>query len=280
MAFSDNVNASGEKNYFWDLQCLDIVASTNDIVRDAARKGAPEGMCVAALQQTGGYGRQSRVWSSPKGGLYVSFLVRPQLPLAQRSSLSLVASLTVRNTLNRVFRIEDMRIKWPNDVMCNGTKVAGINLELVGNDALVIGIGINVFHPCNAPVSSEKYKFGFVSELDQTGRFAGVDTKVAPDGLTEEQRLCIVDVLIALLKEFEADYLCWSMRGFEVFRDDYVKQMTSVGRDLVMEGVDGTLMAAGQGVGVDSEGRLLLRDMEGVVRPIVAGEIHIVNRAY
>lgn len=93
------------------------VTSTNDLVKRAIDAGAPEGEAVCARVQTAGYGRQGRSWSSPAGGLYLSVLLRPDVPPAQLPTLSLVVGIAVRRALIRLTGSDDIQLKWPNDVV-------------------------------------------------------------------------------------------------------------------------------------------------------------------
>lgn len=118
--------------------------STNATLLERARDGAPESLWVRADSQTGGRGRQGRVWHSPPGNLYASTLVslRPADPPAP--TLALVAAIAVYEAIvQRLPNPEALRIKWPNDLLVDGAKLAGILLERAG-DAVVIGIGINL----------------------------------------------------------------------------------------------------------------------------------------
>ena len=87
---------------FWDLHAYACVRSTNELVKEALRRGVPEGYCATALEQEGGYGRQGRVWASPLGGVYTSFALRPNVLPQMLPTLSLVASLAVADALERV----------------------------------------------------------------------------------------------------------------------------------------------------------------------------------
>lgn len=127
---------------------LDSVASTNDVARDMAASGSPEGTCVLAREQTAGRGRQGRTWASPPGkGLYVSVILRPTIRAAQSPVLTLAAAVAVAETLKLDFEVT-ADIKWPNDVMASGRKICGILVEsAIERDRVqyaVMGIGLNV----------------------------------------------------------------------------------------------------------------------------------------
>lgn len=126
----------------------DSVSSTNDVARELATSGAPEGLCVIAREQTAGRGRQGRSWSSPPGeGLYLSLVLRPQIRAADSAIVTLAAAVAVAETLKLDFEVP-ADIKWPNDVLASGRKICGILVEsAIQNDQLqyaVMGIGVNI----------------------------------------------------------------------------------------------------------------------------------------
>ena len=102
------------------VRCYDEVGSTNELVKHAIEGGEPEGLAVAARVQTAGYGRQGRAWASPAGGMYLSLLLRPDVPLVQLPTLSLVVGMAVRRAVASFVpedAAERVLIKWPNDVV-------------------------------------------------------------------------------------------------------------------------------------------------------------------
>jgi BirA family transcriptional regulator, biotin operon repressor / biotin---[acetyl-CoA-carboxylase] ligase len=128
-----------------DVRVFDRVASTNDVLKEAARQGAPEGTVALAHVQTAGRGRHGRPWVSPPGNLFLSILLRPAdgsllslLPLA--AGVALAEALDAQGV--------PCRLKWPNDVLASGAKLAGIlseaSSDASGVDSVVIGIGANV----------------------------------------------------------------------------------------------------------------------------------------
>ena len=128
------------------LIALDSVGSTNEEAKSRARAGAEDGTIVWAREQTAGRGRDGRSWASPRGNLYFSLILRPDCAPAQAAQISFVAPPLMH-----------IQYKWPNDVLLDGAKVAGILLETesAGADALawlVVGVGINLAsHPDNTP---------------------------------------------------------------------------------------------------------------------------------
>jgi BirA family biotin operon repressor/biotin-[acetyl-CoA-carboxylase] ligase len=138
------LRAALSRSPFWrDIQVLPSVASTNDVVTAAARAGEPEGLVVVAEVQTGGRGRLDRSWvSPPRAGLTFSVLLRPDVSVAQRAVVPLLAGVAVARALRAHVDV-DAWLKWPNDVLVNGRKVAGLLAEVAG-DGVAVGIGLNV----------------------------------------------------------------------------------------------------------------------------------------
>jgi BirA family biotin operon repressor/biotin-[acetyl-CoA-carboxylase] ligase len=117
--------------------------STNDDVAAHARGGAAEGLWLRADRQTGGKGRQGRAWVSPPGNLYASTLVRLQSGDPPAPGLALVAAVALHEVVAPL--APHVRIKWPNDLMADGAKLAGMLLEREG-EAVVLGFGVNLAH--------------------------------------------------------------------------------------------------------------------------------------
>ena len=131
------------------------VESTNDVAREWALAGAPSGALVVAARQTRGRGRRERRWLSPAGGLYTSFVLRPEGPPTQAPVLAMIGALAAYRALVKV-GVNELRIKWPNDVLCGGRKIGGVLIEpRVGGDRIefvVMGIGVNVARlPADCP---------------------------------------------------------------------------------------------------------------------------------
>ncbi len=126
---------------------FDSLSSTNTEAARQATVGAPEGLCVVAREQTGGRGRQGRVWASPPdAGLYFSIVLRPRLTMEKWPLLSLVAAIAASDALREACGI-DSDIKWPNDIHAEGRKLCGILAETIETSqsrAAILGIGINL----------------------------------------------------------------------------------------------------------------------------------------
>ena len=123
------------------------VSSTMDTAKELVRKNCPDFTVVIAGRQTKGRGRLKRQWLSDDGGLYFTMVLRPEIPVVMSSRVNFLASLTLAGVLRELFRI-DAAVKWPNDILVDGHKIAGMLSELEAETDRVffisIGIGINV----------------------------------------------------------------------------------------------------------------------------------------
>jgi BirA family biotin operon repressor/biotin-[acetyl-CoA-carboxylase] ligase len=129
------------------MHYLEEADSTMDIARDLARKGCPDFSVVIAGQQKKGRGRLKRTWLSAPGGLYFTMVLRPRIPAVFSTRVNFAASMILARTLRRMFAVEAM-VKWPNDILIDDLKLAGMLSEMEAEGEMVsfinIGLGINV----------------------------------------------------------------------------------------------------------------------------------------
>ena len=180
-----------------DLPQVRIVAttgSTNDDARELARAGAPQGTAVAARAQSGGRGRRGHAWASPEGGLYLSVVLRPGVGPQHFVGLPAVCALGALRAVREATRLgARVGIKWPNDLVIDNRKLAGLLVEAgagEGGPFAVLGIGINLARPGEAPratgpAASEGASGGTAVDagsvaLGEAAGDAGADTVVAP----------------------------------------------------------------------------------------------------
>lgn len=133
------------------LRAYDALPSTNDEARRlVVEDDAGDGTLVWALEQTAGRGRRGRSWASPRGNLYVTAVLRPESSIAEAAQLGFAAALALVDALGHLMPpLTEVRLKWPNDVLINDRKAAGILLEtVVASDgtfqALLLGVGVNI----------------------------------------------------------------------------------------------------------------------------------------
>lgn len=215
-----------------------------------AEQGVSEGMWLRAGRQTGGRGRMGRSWESPDGNLYCSTLVRLRDGDPLPHTLALVAANAV-HALVAPLCAGQARIKWPNDVLVEGAKIAGILLERAG-DAVVIGVGVNVAgHPegLDRPVTS-------LAAQGSPGADAGT--------------------LLERLTELFAHWLgLWRAQGLEPVRTHWLLNAHPAGTPMRVVEPDGG-MVEGNFDTLDRHGMLILRLANGDTRAIHAGDILLI----
>ena len=238
------------------LIALDSVDSTNEEAKRRARAGAEDGTLIWAREQTAGKGRGGRVWSSPPGNLYLSMVLRPDCSPAEAAQLSFVVALGLGDAVGSVAPpMVEVRYKWPNDVLFNDRKGAGILLESQlaadgGLDWLVLGCGVNVQHypPEATPAATSL-------------RFEG-----APASLDE----------VAMLEAFGRHFLGWVNRwleeGFAPIRERWLTHAKGLGETIEVRLPKETL--SGRFADLDAGGALLLELENGQRRQIAAGEVY------
>ena len=136
----------------WRLAVHDVLSSTSDLCRELAGQGEPEGLAVLALRQTKGRGSRGRAWDSPAGNLHLSVLLRPGEWARSAGQWSLLSGVALWQTVaDLVPSAAALRLKWPNDLLLDGRKLAGILIDSSADasgrlDWLVVGIGVNLAH--------------------------------------------------------------------------------------------------------------------------------------
>jgi BirA family transcriptional regulator, biotin operon repressor / biotin---[acetyl-CoA-carboxylase] ligase len=247
--------AAGSGAMWTDIRVVAETASTNQDVLKLAGDGASEGLVIAAESQTAGRGRQGRSWQTrPAAALTFSVLLRPQsVPHAARGWVPLLAGVATARALRRVAAV-DARLKWPNDVLLGGGKLAGILAEQSG-DAIVVGIGINVLgRDHDLPTAT-------ATSLERGGA-----------GLTDRTEL-----LAEILRQLEHWYLRWRETASgdadeSGLRQEYLSLCATLGR-LVRVQLPGDQMLTGTAVDVDGAGQLLIRRDGGDVVAVTAGDV-------
>jgi BirA family biotin operon repressor/biotin-[acetyl-CoA-carboxylase] ligase len=238
---------------------FDSVASTNDVARELAASGAPEGICVLAREQTAGRGRQGRTWASPLGeGLYLSVILRPTIRAAQSPVLTLAAAVAVAETLELDFQVP-ADIKWPNDVMASGRKICGILVEsAIERDRLqyaVMGIGLNV---AQRAFPDEISRFA-TSLLIETGR------SISPD-----------DIVNPLLERLTAWYEVAVNEPAEVLARWEERSSYAQGCAVRVESSDWSIDGVTRGL--TNTGALRVELANGEVREVFSGEVSLRGR--
>ena len=255
---------TGPGRLWRDVTVLAETGSTNSDLLAAARAGAAEGTVLAAEVQTAGRGRLDRRWiCPPRAALSFSALLRPDgVPAVARGWIPLLAGVAVAAGLRAQAGL-DARLKWPNDVLVGGAKIAGILAEQAG-DAIVLGIGINV--------TTRR------DELPVPHATSVVLAGAAPD---REQ------LLVAVLGELETWYRRWVAAvaaapgelggpagGPAGLRAEYLRLSATVGKQVRVSMPGGKLLT-GRAGDVDGTGRLVVETASGQVLVSAGDVVHV-----
>ncbi|WP_296127835.1 biotin--[acetyl-CoA-carboxylase] ligase [uncultured Senegalimassilia sp.] len=284
------------------VQSFETVTSTNDLIKRAIEEGEPEGLAVRGLRQTAGYGRQGRAWESPIGGMYQSFLLRPEVPPAQLPTLSLLVGLAVRRAVAvLVPELEDrVQVKWPNDIVVAEAPASLDEAASAVGEGSACGEGSSAL--CDAAPGDDsrpRHPFhklcGISTEMHARALCVGVGVNVArpadiasvPAGKNipvylDELGFCegpvedrINAVADALCDQLAIVYPLWCEQGFEPFQAEFDACSALSGRFVRMEDLSGNVLAAGTVTRVAPDGRLVLRTPEGAEVFASSGEAHI-----
>lgn len=233
------------------ILAVDATGSTNADMMTLALAGEPEGTWLRAERQEAGRGRQGRAWDSPPGNLYASTLVRARETDPQPATLAMVAAVALDQVLGHWLGDRRAMIKWPNDLLVDGAKIAGILLERRG-DEVVVGFGVNlVSHPegLGRPVTSVAALIGTPPD---TGAFAA-----------------------DLCEAFGYWLGRWRSGGrLNPVRTRWLERAHALGSALSAR-LDATTSIEGLFDGIDEAGSLRLRLADGTARVIHAGDVFL-----
>jgi BirA family transcriptional regulator, biotin operon repressor / biotin---[acetyl-CoA-carboxylase] ligase len=228
------------------LRRYETLDSTNEEARRLAKNGERGPLWIAAREQTAGRGRRGRAWISESGNLFAT-LLRP-VTTSLSAQLGFVAGLAAADSIAAHAPGAEVALKWPNDVLLNGKKVAGILLEALGHDSLAIGIGINLAHyppDTEVPSISIAAVMGKQPDLDGT--------------------------LLRLASAMTAWYEICLRQGFQPIRKAWLLRSSGLGHAIRARLADSE--RDGVFEDLDEDGALLLRDSAGTLTRITAGDV-------
>lgn len=237
----------------YELVTHDSVTSTNDALRALADEGAPEGTLLTSKSQSAGRGRYGRRWQSPEGNLYLSVLLRPDCPPMQALQLGFVAGVALGDTIAAIVPAGlAVQHKWPNDILIDDHKLAGILLEsgTTGSamlDWLVIGMGVNV---ASAPADT-----------------AFPATALADHGCARDPGDLVAPIAHALSHWIER----WRTDGFAHIRAAWYERAYRRGQSVQVRFEDGA--KSGRFVGLDDDGAMLLQTAGGARERLSYGAV-------
>jgi BirA family biotin operon repressor/biotin-[acetyl-CoA-carboxylase] ligase len=236
----------------WRLKIVEVLTSTSDLCRTLAEAGEPDGMAVLARRQTQGRGSRGRSWDAPVGNLFLSVLLRPRDAARDAAQWSLLAGVALADALAPYVPLAGaVRLKWPNDVLLDGRKLAGILVESATDSRgalryIVIGMGVNL---AGAPDLPDR----------RAACLAELGPPPAPDAFAAE--------LLDRIGHWRRMRL---VEGFAAIRSAWHARATALGDHMTLR--HGGQVVGGLYAGLGEDGSLLLQT-GGRVRAFTTGEV-------
>lgn len=240
-----------------ELHHYDQVESTQEVVHQLAKQGKPHGTVVIADEQVKGKGRMSREWDSPKGkGIWMSVLLRPNLPPVQAPQITLLAATVLARMIAERSALVP-QIKWPNDLLINHKKVSGILTEMQAEQDtiqyIVLGMGMNV--------NQEE------SEIPEDIRYKASSLKVE-----SKKDWNIQQTVQHILRLFEETYERFESEGFASIKKEWEHFGYKIGEEVTISTMKKTWQATL--VGIEPDGALRARRKDGEEEKLYSAEIH------
>jgi BirA family biotin operon repressor/biotin-[acetyl-CoA-carboxylase] ligase len=241
----------GSKIYFFET-----IESTQDFALELASKHYENGSLIIAQKQTKGRGRLDRKWVSPKGGIWFSILLKPNLEIMQVSLFPMLTSLALAFTIEKILKLKP-NLKWPNDVMLKNKKVAGIlvdaSVESNQIEYIVIGVGINF-----------KIKPKTIAKIINS-RNNRITTLV-----NHNQDADPVLFLQDFLFEFERLYNKLMTNNFKEIKTEWEKRSSTLGKNISVSTPNGEVK--GRAISLDDDGALLI-SQKGRMQRLLVGDV-------
>ena len=239
-----------------DIRVFEQTTSTNDVIEKLARDGVKEGAVVFAESQTSGRGRLGRKWISPeRRGLWFSILLRPDLRPQETTQLTVASATALRRAIEMETKLKP-EIKWPNDILLGGKKVAGILTELSAEldrvKHVILGIGVDV----NLGAGE------FPAELKKTATSLKIESG---------KMISRAELAAAVLRELDEDYSRVCSGNFAAVADEWEENCATIGRNVTVQ--TGDRKIRGRAESLDDAGALLLRTEHGRLEPITGGDV-------
>ena len=236
------------------------VMSTNTVAKFFAENKVSDGTVIISEKQTNAKGRSGKPWDSPLGGVWLSIILNPRIDYSKLPMITLATGVAVAKTLERL-GIEDVEIKWPNDVLINGEKVSGILTEAIAKfntiESIIVGVGLDV----NLDLSD------FSDDLQ--GKITSL--KVITGKQFDEN-----DIIRTFLEEFEKICKLFIDGEYENVLNQWRKRSYTIGKIVeVRKPYNKTY--DGYVTGINKEGALIVEKIDGTLEKVVSGECIIKN---
>jgi BirA family transcriptional regulator, biotin operon repressor / biotin---[acetyl-CoA-carboxylase] ligase len=239
-----------------DIQVFEETTSTNDVIEKLARDGVKEGVVVFAESQTKGRGRLGRKWISPAHkGLWFSILLRPDLRPQEATQLTVASATALLRAIAAETGLKP-EIKWPNDILIGGKKVAGILTELSAEvdrvKHIILGIGVDV-NLDTGELPAELKKIGTSLKIE-----TGADVSRA-------------ELAVAILRELDFDYARICGGKFPAVADEWESHCATIGKNVTVHIGDRKIRGCAESL--DDDGALLVRTEHGHLERIIGGDV-------
>ena len=241
-----------------DISFYKEIDSTNETAKEFASKGAKEGFAVVADSQTKGKGRLGRRWDSPAGvNIYTSIILCPDMPPVCAPQLTLTAAVAVAETITEYLG-RPPEVKWPNDILINSKKIAGIltemNSEMDRINFVVIGIGVN---------------------MNMSKKMLPDELRLIATSLKEEagEEISRIDFIQTLYLNMEKWYKKYLKDGFEPVRNAWKGYFRMEGKMVKVKEMDRVI--EGAALGIDEDGALILREKGGNILRVTSGDVEV-----
>ena len=236
------------------LHTLDDTDSTNNECKKMAENGSAEGLIVQALSQSLGRGRRGRSWSSPKGNLYFSMLLKPKCSVSKALGISFVSAVAMCDSLGALLPpMVEVRVKWPNDILINQRKCCGFLVESSSDSNgnvkwVIMGAGVNVE--------------SFPENVDYPA------TSLSFEG---SPNLALREVLLSFLRHFKRWKNIWEEEGFSPIREAWMERSIGMGKRITANLVEASY--TGIFSDLNADGSLLMITDGGKKVVITSGDI-------
>ncbi|MCL4785284.1 MAG: biotin--[acetyl-CoA-carboxylase] ligase [Verrucomicrobia bacterium] len=239
-----------------DIRVFAKTSSTNDVIEKLARDGVKEGVVVFAESQTKGRGRLGRQWVSPaRKGLWFSVLLRPDLRPQETTQLTVAAATALWRAIHEQTGLQP-EIKWPNDILIQGRKTAGILTELSAEldhvKYVILGLGLDVNMTANE----------FPADLRKTATSLRIESG---------KPVLRAELATAILRELDRDYARVCAGRFAAVADEWEEHCTTLGRSVSIHVGDRRIR--GHAESLDEDGALLVRTEHGHLERIIGGDV-------
>ena len=226
-----------------NLNILNSCSSTNDIAFKAAKEGAEEGNSYLAYEQTNGRGRNNNKWTSMKGNLFLSTIIKPKLNKSCWYQLSSIVGFSILDVLYELGVNKDIiEFKWPNDILVDKRKISGVLLES-SHDFIIAGIGLNVLE---VPILDDKWKTTKLNDYI-------------------DQKISLERIGLKILNKIFINYTLWAQNGFGIFYNKINPYIKNINECITFKISSKSKLIKGVFLGLGINGGLNIKNKNNII---------------